>query len=159
MAEVKKYYWIKLKTDFFNIDKIDFILAQPNGCEYIVLYQMLCLMTANSGGELAMKINEVIMPFDVEKIVRDTKYFDIDTVLIALNLFKKLGLIFEQENEIMKITGHEEMINSETAWAEKKRRYREIGEQKEQPELNEEAIKKAVAIAKTPWVNEEGKKR
>ena len=26
MAENKKYYWIKLKTDFFDTDKIDFLV-------------------------------------------------------------------------------------------------------------------------------------
>lgn len=35
MNDNKRYYWIKLKTDFFNQSEIDFLLAQPNGCEYI----------------------------------------------------------------------------------------------------------------------------
>ena len=32
MENTKKYYWIKLKTDFFNISEIDFLLSQENGC-------------------------------------------------------------------------------------------------------------------------------
>ena len=47
----KKFYWIKLKTDFFNLDEIDFLLSQKNGCEYVVLYQMLCLQVANTSGK------------------------------------------------------------------------------------------------------------
>lgn len=43
MERVKRYYWIKLKTDFFNSDEMDFLLSQKDGCKYIVLYQMLCL--------------------------------------------------------------------------------------------------------------------
>ena len=121
----KKYYWIKLKTDFFNREDIDFILSQENGCQYVVLYQMLCLNTANNEGILATKMNEVIIPYDIKKIVRDCKYFDIDTVAVALELFKKLGLIYEEENKILKISNYNEMIGSETAWAEKKRLYRE----------------------------------
>lgn len=50
--DTKKYYWIKLRTDFFNQETIDFLLSQQNGCEYVVLYQMLCLQTANTGGSL-----------------------------------------------------------------------------------------------------------
>ena len=123
--ENKKYYWIKLKTDFFSQATIDFLLSQKNGCEYIVLYQMLCLNTANNNGEMATKIGEMIIPYDVEKIVRDTKYFDFDTVTIALGLFKKLGLIYEEENQILKIANFGEMVGSETQWAEKKRIYRE----------------------------------
>ena len=125
MAESKKYYWIKLKTNFFNREDIDFMLSQENGCQYVVLYQMLCLNTANNDGRLETKMNEVIIPYDIKKIVRDTKYFDYDTVAVALDLYKKLGLIYEEDNKILKIANYSEMIGSETAWAEKKRLYRE----------------------------------
>ena len=125
MAE-NKYYWIKLKTDFFNLPAIDYMLEQNNGCEYIVLYQMLCLQTANNNGELSRKVGEMIMPYNVDKIVRDTKYFDTDTVIVALELFKKLGLIYEQEtNGILKIANHSEMVGSETKAAARMRKSRD----------------------------------
>lgn len=115
MREQKKYYWIKLKTDFFNQETIDFLLSQENGCQYIVLYQMLCLNTANNNGEMATRVGEIIVPYDVNKIVRDTKYFTFDTVAVALELFKKLGLIYLEEGEILKIAHLEEMVGSESA--------------------------------------------
>lgn len=133
MDENKKYYWIKLKTDFFNQETIDFLLSQKNGCEYIVLYQMLCLNTANNNGELSTKIGEMIIPYDVDKIARDTKYFDNDTIVVALGLFKKLGLIYEEDNKTLKIASFDEMVGSESKWAEKKRLYRE----KQKKELKE----------------------
>ena len=125
MAENKKFYWIKLKTDFFNQETIDFLMSQPNGCQYVVLYQMLCLKTANNGGTLATNIGEMIVPYDVNKIVRDTKYFDFDTVTIALGLFKQLGLIYEGNENILKISNFDSMVGFESQWAEKKRAYRE----------------------------------
>ena len=115
MREQKRYYWIKLKTDFFNQETIDFLLSQENGCQYIVLYQMLCLNTANNNGEMATRIGEMIVPYDINKIVRDTKYFTFDTVAVALELFKKLGLIYQEEGEILKIAHLEEMVGSESA--------------------------------------------
>ena len=115
MADNKKFYWIKLKTDFFNQETIDFLMSQPNGCQYVVLYQMLCLKTANNGGTLATNIGEMIVPYDVSKIVRDTKYFDFDTVTIALGLFKQLGLIYEGNENILKISNFELMVGSESA--------------------------------------------
>lgn len=121
----KKYYWIKLKTDFFNREDIDFILSQENGCEYVVLYQMLCLNTANNEGKLETKMNEMIIPYDIKKIVRDCKYFDYDTVAVALDLYKRLGLIYEEDNKILKIANYSDMVGSESEWAEKKRIYRE----------------------------------
>ena len=33
MATGKKYYWIKLKTDFMTSDKVDYLMSQKNGAE------------------------------------------------------------------------------------------------------------------------------
>ena len=126
MVDNKKYYWIKLRTDFFNREDIDFLLSQENGCEYVVLYQMLCLNTANTNGRLESQMNEVIVPYDIKKIARDTKYFDIDTIIVALELYKKLGLVYEEEDQILKISNIERMIGTESASREaiKKREQR-----------------------------------
>lgn len=132
MPEDKRYYWIKLKTDFFDLETIDWLKAQENGCEYIVLYQQLCLMTANKDGEMAMQIGEMLVPYDAKKIARDTKT-DIDTVIVALKLFSQIGLIYEQENGILRIPAVTEMVGSESASREavKKREYRQRQKQKE----------------------------
>ena len=121
----KRFYWIKLKTDFFNQEAIDFLMSQENGCEYIVLYQMLCLKTANNDGIMATQVGEMIVPYDVKKIVRDTKYFDTDTVIVALELFKKIGLIYEQEDGLLKLSNYDEMVGSESSSAKRVREYRE----------------------------------
>lgn len=133
MKEQKRYYWIKLKTDFFNQETIDFLLSQENGCQYIVLYQMLCLNTANNNGEMATRIGEMIVPYDVNKIVRDTKYFNFDTVAVALELFKKLGLIYQEEGQILKIANFDEMVGSEAANAnaQRQKRFREREKRKQ----------------------------
>lgn len=125
MEDSKRFYWIKLKTDFFNREDIDFLLSQKNGCEYVVLYQMLCLSVANTNGRLEKQIGEILVPYNVEKITRDCKYFDIDTVRVALELFKQLGLVYEETNQIISISNYDEMIGSETSAAIRKREYRE----------------------------------
>ena len=120
-----RFYWIKLKTNFFNREDIDFLLSQKNGAEYVVLYQMLCLNTANNNGRLETKMGEIIIPYNADKIVRDCKYFDIDTVNVAMSLYKRLGLIYEEEQDgVLKIADYEDMVGSESKWAEKKRLYR-----------------------------------
>ena len=145
MADNKKFYWIKLKTDFFSQETIDFLMSQPNGCQYVVLYQMLCLKTANNGGTLATNIGEMIVPYDVNKIVRDTKYFDFDTVTIALGLFKQLGLIYESNENLLKISNFDNMVGFESQWAEKKRAYREKKRQlTEKVEDNKKDIQKDI---------------
>lgn len=122
----KRYYWIKLKTEFFNQDTIDFLLSQTNGCEYVVLYQMLCLRTANNNGVLSTNVGEIIVPYDIGKIARDTKYFNEDTIRVALELYKQLGLIYEGDNSILQIAGFDEMIGSESKWAKYKRDQRTL---------------------------------
>lgn len=124
MAAGKKFYWIKLRTSFLDSEKIDFLLSQKNGANYVVIYQMLCLKTINSDGELATQIGEMLIPFDAEKIQRDFKHFDLDTIRVALELFKKLGLIYEQTNGIIKIADFHELIGSETDYAAQKRKQR-----------------------------------
>jgi hypothetical protein len=105
----KKYYWIKLKQDFFNLPEINFLLDQENGCEYVVLYQKLCLLTANQNGRLAAEIGDILIKYDATKISKLTG-FTFDTVCIALNLFKKIGLIYETDDEIMNIANIDSMV-------------------------------------------------
>ena len=126
MGEEKRFFWIKLKTDFFHEDSpIDFLLSQPNGSEYVVLYIKLCLMTANGGGKLQKQIGEMIIPYDVDKITRDMKYFSRDTVIVALEMYKKLGLIYQDTDGILTIANHDKLVGSETAAAERMRKSRE----------------------------------
>lgn len=99
-------------------------MSQKNGSDYIIIYQMLCLTTANNNGSLSTKIGDVIVPYDINKIVRDTKYFDFDTVTVALELFKKLGLIFYSKNQILNIKDFEEMVGKEGASAKRVRDFR-----------------------------------
>ena len=123
MAE-RKYYWIKLKKDFMNSDAVDFLMSQKNGAEYVVLYQMLCLMTVKTNGKLERQLNEVIIPYDAEKIQRDTKYFNIDTVRNALQLYIHLGLIYKDDNGCLSIADYENIVGSESGSAERVRRFR-----------------------------------
>lgn len=67
-----------------------------------------------------------MIPFDVDKIQRDCKYFSRDTVTIALGLFKKLGLIYEQNEGCLAISDFDDLIGSETDFARQKRMQRQI---------------------------------
>lgn len=125
MMDEKRFYWIKLKSSMLTSKTIDFLMSQKDGANYVVLYQMLCLLTINSNGELVDYIGECVIPFDENKIQRETKYFNIDTIRVALELYKRLGLIYIQENGMLKIANFEELIGSESKSAEKVRKWRE----------------------------------
>lgn len=138
MATGKKYFWIKLKTDFMTSDKVDYLMSQPNGAEYVVLYQMLCMKCINTDGLLARKIGEVIIPFDAEKIQRDCKYFKIDTVKQAFQLFINLGMIYKEQNGYLRIAEFENMVGSETDYAKQKRVQRQPKEESKALEYGQE---------------------
>lgn len=118
----KRYYWIKIKTSFLSSKSVDFLMRQKEGANYVVLYQSLCLLSANTGGILADKIGEYTIPYTVEKIHGETKnWFSIDTIRVGLEMFKKLGLISLTENNIIKMADFEEIVGSETGGAARKR--------------------------------------
>lgn len=116
----QRYYWIKLTDRFMTSDTVDFLMEQKDGANYVVLYQMLCLKSINNNGELARRIGEVIIPYDEEKIQRDCKWFSVDTVRVALSLYKRLGLIYTQDDGILRIADFDRLIGSQTVSAEKK---------------------------------------
>ena len=152
----KKYYWIKLKKDFFDLPTIDWLADQENGYAYIVLYQKLCLLTANNGGELSWRVGEMIIPYNAKKIAEMTR-IDFDTVVVAMGLFKKLGLIYEQTDGVLRLAEIQEMVGSETQWAEKKRKQRQKNVQKAisegqkgdiVPKLSEDIVRQEIEIEK-----------
>lgn len=106
-------------------------MSQKDGANYVVIYQMLCLMTINTGGKLSRTIGEVIIPFDVEKIQRDCKWFSVDTIRVALSLYKRLGLIYEDADGTLVLAKHSEMVGSKTDWANQKRQQRLKGKIKQ----------------------------
>ena len=125
MATPKRYYWMKLKESFMTSDTIDYFMSQPDGANYVVLYQMLCLKTINTGGQLRRQIGEVIIPFDIEKIQRDCKWFSVDTIRIALNLYKAFGLVYEDADGTLILTDHKNLVGSESDAAARMRASRE----------------------------------
>lgn len=125
MATGKRFYWIKLKDSFMSSDEIDYLMSQPDGANYVVLYQMLCLKTINTGGCLVSQIGEMLIPYDAEKIQRECKWFPLSTVRVALSVYKQIGLIFESPDGILTISNYSDIVGSETDYSAQKRLQRE----------------------------------
>lgn len=120
----KRFYWLKLKEDFFEEPAIDWLLDQPKGKEYVAIYLMLCLKTINTDGCLTRQVGDLIIPYDLKKIAQMTRT-DIDTIIVAFELFKKLNLVSILDNETFFIQQVQQMVGqSETKWAEYKRNQR-----------------------------------
>lgn len=122
-TENKRFYWIKLRETFFQQETIDWLMEQENGSAYIVLYLKMCLLTANTSGELIRTIGDMTIPYEPKKISQKTG-FDIDTVNVALSLFKHLGLIEETQEGIPVMPEVKNMVGSESESAARVRKYR-----------------------------------
>lgn len=133
MATGKRFYWMKLKESFMTSDTIDYFMSQPDGANYVVLYQMLCLKTINTDGRLSRRIGEVVIKYDIPKIQRDLKWFSADTIRVALNLYKSFGLVYEDVDGALVLADHNNLVGSETDYKEQKAKQRI--ESKNRPKL------------------------
>lgn len=125
-SDRSRYYWIKLDYRRFEGDgDLNFLMNQKDGAQYVVLYMLLCLNLRNTDGEFISKMGEVSMPYDVERIVRECKFFTRKTVEKALDFYKKLGLVYTNENGNLQITDFKDVVGSENVSAKRVRAYRE----------------------------------
>lgn len=120
----KKYYWLKLKEDFFEEDAIAWIEEQDKGKEYCLFYLKLCLKSLKTNGLLIRNVGSMLVPYDAKTLAKVTST-DIDTVKVAMDIFTKIGLVQILENGEIFISQLQNMVGSETKWAEKKRLQRQ----------------------------------
>lgn len=121
MAENKKFYWLKLKRDFFKRHDIRIIEEMENGKDYILFYLKMLLESIDHEGEL--RFSETI-PYN-EKMLSVITNTNIDIVRSAMKVFVDLKMIEILDDstiymsEVLKLTG------SETAGAERVRKHRQ----------------------------------
>ena len=120
MADAKRYYWLKLKENFFDDDVINWIEDQKNGKEYCLFYLKLCLKSLKNNGVLIRNVGTLLVPYDMKKLADITNTPE-DTVIVAMSLFKKTGLVEVMENGALYLSQLQDMVGSESSWAKKKR--------------------------------------
>ena len=121
MAEGKKYYWLKLKRDFFKRHDIRIIEEMPNGKEYILFYMKLLLESIDHEG--ALRFSETV-PYN-EQMLSVITNTNIDIVRSAMNMFIELNMMDIFDDQTIYMSEVEKLIGFETQWAEKKRKYRD----------------------------------
>ena len=120
----RRYFWIKLKEDFFDSEQMDFIHDMPNGAEYIYIYLRLRLRFANNDGIVERRIGpDVRLSYDMQKLA-EIVHSTTDSVVVALQVFKQIGLVEEIHNGAFIITGVRDMVGSESPSAKRMRKLR-----------------------------------
>ena len=132
-----KFYWLQLKEDFFEEDSIEWLEDQENGHKYSLFYLKLCLKSLKSNGVLIRKVGNMLVPYDNKKIAEMTRT-PLDTVIVAMELLKGIGLVQVLEDGALYITQLENMVGSTSKGALKKQQQRALQKEKEQLLLGEE---------------------
>lgn len=113
----KKYYWLKLKRDFFKRHDIRIIEEMPNGKDYILFYLKLLLESIDHEGNLrfsdAIPYNEQML-----SVVTNT---NVDIVKAAMKLFIDLNMIDVFDDQTIYMNEVEKLIGSETDSAKRMR--------------------------------------
>lgn len=149
MSENKRYYWLKLKEDFFEDDTMQWLEEQENGTEYTLFYLKLCLRSLRSDGRLIRYVGEYLIPYDIKTLAKLTQT-DPDTVRVAMDLFKRIGLINLLDSGEIFLKQLDEMVGSETNKAELMRRKRA----EEKLIANEKKDKKRLEVDKVTLLPE-----
>lgn len=119
MAE-KKYYWLKLKRDFFKRHDIRIIEAMPNGKDYILFYLKMLLESIDHDGML--RFSDAI-PYD-ENMLSVITNTNVDVVRTALKVFSELKMLEVFDDRTIYMAEVEKLIGSESASAERMRKHR-----------------------------------
>ena len=123
-----KFYWLQLKEDFFEEDSIEWLEEQENGHKYSLFYLKLCLKSLKTNGILIRKVGNMLVPYDNKKLAEMTRT-PVDTVIVAMELLKGIGLIQILENGELYISQLENMIGSQSKSALKKQQQRLLKQQ------------------------------
>ena len=117
MADNRKYYYLKLKENFFDSDSIVLLEDMKDGILYSNILLKLYLKSLKNGGKL--QLDEHI-PYTAQMIATLTRH-QIGTVERALEIFRQLGLVEQLDSGAFYMTDIELMIGQSSTEAERNR--------------------------------------
>lgn len=118
-----KYYWLKLKRDFFKRHDIRIIESMPNGKDYILFYLKLLCESVDHEGNL--RFSEQI-PYNEDMLSTITNT-NIDIVRSAIKIFTELNMMDLMDDGTFYMNEVSKMIGSaaDNDNANRQRRFRE----------------------------------
>ena len=116
----KKYYWLKLRKDFFERHDIRIIRGMENGNEYLVFY--LFMLAESIGHEGRLRFSDTV-PYTIKTLAALTG-LEYDIVEGAIDTLTNLDMIQTLEDGTIYLPEFPELVGTETEWAKKKREYR-----------------------------------
>ena len=116
----KKYYWLKLRNDWFGDKRIKKLRSIAGGDTYTIIYLKMQLLSLKNEGKLFFEgveddfVSELALDLDEE----------VENVKITVSFLMKNGMLELNNTDEYLLTEVPETIGSETAGAERVRKFR-----------------------------------
>lgn len=120
MADNKKYYYLKLKEDFFESDTMVLLESMKDGYLYSNILLKLYLRSLKDGGRLTLRGR---IPYNPQMIASVTRH-QLGTVEKALEIFQELDLIEILDNGTIYMLDVQNFVGQSSTEADRKREYR-----------------------------------
>ena len=98
--------WVKVNVDMFDNRKIKYLRRLPKGNDLALIWVMLLTLAGRCSADGTISLAENV-PYTPDMLA-DELGFEESTMVSALNTFAKLGMIGENEDGVLFITGWEE---------------------------------------------------
>ena len=122
MAENRRYYWLKLKEDFFTDKRIKRLRRISGGDTYTIIYLKLLLLSLKNSGKLYYDGVETDFIKELALTIDETE----DDVMVTVNYLVAQNLMeIIVENDEYFLTELPSLIGSETASTRRSRKSRE----------------------------------
>lgn len=118
MADNKKYYYLKLKENFFESDSMILLENMADGYLYSNILLKLYLRSLKDDGRLML--NGAI-PYNSQMLASVTRH-QVGTVEKALKIFKELGLIEMLDSGAIYMMNIQDFIGKSSSEADRKER-------------------------------------
>ena len=152
MSDNKKYYYLRLKDNFFDSDELKILESMKDGYLYSNILLKLYLRSLKNDGKLV--VNERI-PYNSEMLASVTGH-QVGTIKQALSMFKELGLIEVLENGAIYMLDIQNFIGKGSTEADRQRLYdRRISEERKQNKLTQSRNLEEICKKSTPEIEKE----
>ena len=121
MSDNKKYYYLRLKDNFFDTDEMKILESMKDGYLYSNILLKLYLRSLKNDGKLVF--NDRI-PYSADMLSSITGH-QVGTIKQALSIFKDLGLIDVLDNGAIYMLDIQNFIGKGSSEADRKREYRQ----------------------------------
>ena len=120
MSDNRKYYYLKLKENYFDEDAIVLLESMQDGILYSNILLKLYLKSLKNGGKLQLDEN---IPYTAQMIATITRQ-QVGTVERALQIFMKLGLVEPLPSGALYMSNIELLIGQSSTEGERKKKER-----------------------------------